>query len=160
MSEIKTYTFESDELVRKVIVPVIFKNGTSVVKARALIDTGATGNFVTEWIPKTIMAPKLPKTSYIVFAEGGGFKDIYSMDLILSRDVIFKNEEFTAIKDENRDYDAVIGMNILTRTDFSFSNYNGHTIFTFRIPSQEEIKYGDNNVTEADIDNLMDEFEV
>ena len=55
--------------------------------------------------------------------------------------------------------DAIIGMNILSRTDFSISNYNGHTVFSFQLPSQEEIKYGDAFDHETDVKNIMDNIE-
>ena len=44
-----------------------------------------------------------------------------------------------ALEDENDDYEVVIGMDIISRGDFAFSNYEGHSTFSFRIPSQKEI---------------------
>ena len=39
---------------------------------------------------------------------------------------------------------VLIGMDIITSGDFSVSNYNGKTVFTFRTPSQERIDYVNN----------------
>ena len=37
------------------------------------------------------------------------------------------------------DYEVVIGMDIISRGDFVFTNHEGHSTFSFRIPSEEEI---------------------
>ena len=44
-----------------------------------------------------------------------------------------------ALEDENDDYEGVIGMDIISRGDFVFTNHEGHSTFSFRIPSEEEI---------------------
>ena len=44
-----------------------------------------------------------------------------------------------ALEDENDDYEVVIGMDIISRGDFVFTNHEGHSTFSFRIPSEEEI---------------------
>lgn len=44
-----------------------------------------------------------------------------------------------ALEDENDDYEVVIGMDIISRGDYVFTNHEGHSTFSFRIPSEEEI---------------------
>lgn len=160
MSSSKAYTVVYDEIMRAIIIPVIFKSNTTATKVNVLIDTGATGSFVSEWIARGSNATKLPMISHTAFAEGVGVGEVYEMDIMFSSDIIFKQNRLTTISDQYRKYDAVIGMDILSKVDFSISNYNGRTIFTLRTPSQGAIKYGDVITTNDDIDNLFDSFEV
>lgn len=159
MPGLKTYTVVYDKIVNSIIVPVIFKSGDSVVRVKAIIDTGATSSFVSDWIPAGFNAIKCPELSLTTFGEGYDIRSVYKMDMILSSGVSFQNEFFTSLKDQNRSYDAVIGMNILSRTDFSISNYNGRTTFTLRIPSQSETLYSKPIDAESDLNNLLDNFE-
>lgn len=158
--EQKTYTFICDGIVKKIIIPVIFKSGKSTAKVNALIDTGATASFVSKWIPIGLNASRLPFISHTAFAEGMGIGEVYEMDVMFSSDISFQKEMFTTIEGQDREYEAVIGMNILSRTDFSVSNYNDHTIFTFRLPSQGEIRYGNTVTTDQDMMELFNSFEI
>ena len=38
-------------------------------------------------------------------------------------------------------FDVLIGMDIITLGDFSITNVNGKTVFSFRIPSTETVDY-------------------
>lgn len=46
-----------------------------------------------------------------------------------------------ALEDENEDYEIVIGMDIISQGDFAFTNKDGHSTFSFRIPGEEEIVF-------------------
>ena len=158
MSEIKTYTFTFDTIARLIIIPAVFRYNNCIMKVKALIDTGAAASYITEFVAKSLNIPTTGKIYRVKFAEESAERQSIKADMILSSEVFFSDEEFTLLKDEPRTYDAVIGMNLLTRTDFSISNFNGHTTFSLRIPSIEETKYG-NVSTEKDIDLLMDKIE-
>ena len=159
MSEEKSYTFTCDGIAKLIIVPVIFKHNTCIMKARALIDTGAAFSYISQFISDSLSMPQTGRIYHVQFGEDGANRPSVRATMILSSNISFENEELTVLKDEPRLYDAIIGMNILSRTDFSISNYNGHTIFTFRTPSQGEIKYSDVLDHEADIKNIMDKME-
>jgi hypothetical protein len=47
--------------------------------------------------------------------------------------------------------DMLIGMDIITFGDFSVSNFNNKTVFTFRIHSKEKLDF----VPQANIDNAI-----
>lgn len=44
-----------------------------------------------------------------------------------------------AMEKDDEDYEVVIGMDVISQGDFAFTNHNGHSTFSFRLPSQEEI---------------------
>lgn len=159
MSEGKSYTFTCDEIAKLIIIPVIFEHNNHIMKTKALIDTGAAFSYISQFISDSLSIPQTGKIYRVQFGEDKADRPSVKTTLILSSDILFENEEFTVLKDEPRLYDAIIGMNILSRTDFSVSNYNGQTIFSFRLPSQGEIKYGDAIDHEVDLKNVMDKIE-
>ena len=40
-------------------------------------------------------------------------------------------------------FDVLIGMDIISKGDFSISNYGGHTVFSFRSPSMGTTDYAE-----------------
>ena len=68
--------------------------------------------------------PHLPSTPYLIHVG------IPSGSIITN---------ILALEDGNEDYEVVIGMDVITQGDFAFTNKDGHSTFSFRIPSQEEI---------------------
>lgn len=62
----------------------------------------------------------------------------------LPNDKIIANLTVVGI-DFNDDVDVLIGMDIITLGDFALSNFEGKTVFTFRIPSVAEIDYVEEN---------------
>ena len=159
MAEVKTYTITYDEVQKSIIIPAVLEHNNRAAKVRALVDTGAVASYVMQWVVDGLDFPETGNIYQVKFGEDEAIRSSVVANLILSSDVSFTNKEFTVLKDSNRDYDAIIGMNILSRTDFSISNYNGHTVFSFQLPSQEEIKYGDAFDHETDVKNIMDNIE-
>ena len=51
----------------------------------------------------------------------------------------------------NQGLGVLIGMDIITAGDFAVSNYNGTTMFSFRIPSQKKTDY----VAETNLQNMI-----
>lgn len=95
---------------------------------------------------------------HVKFGEKDANRPSVLANLILSSDIYFQNQELTVLEDEPRVYDAIIGMDILSSMDYSISNYDNHTIFTLRTPSQAEIKYGEPEDIDLLIDKIEDQF--
>ena len=155
MSELKTYTFVYDEIAKLIILPVIFKTNNCMMKVETLIDTGAAASYISSFVSTSLNLQLTGNIYHVKFGEDDATRPSVYANLILSSDICFSNKELTVLKDEPRAYDAIIGMDILSKTDYSVSNYSGHTTFILRIPSQAEIEYGDIE----DIDLLMDKIE-
>lgn len=65
------------------------------------------------------------------------FLDTYFIHVGIPTGSVITN--ILALEDDNEDYEVVIRMYIISQGDFAFSNKDGHSTFSFRIPSTEEI---------------------
>ena len=73
-------------------------------------------------------------------ANGEADRDIYYINLTLPNNVTVNN--ILAIGADLEDgIDLLIGMDIITQGDFSITNVDGVTIFSFRMPSISKIDY-------------------
>lgn len=124
----------------KICPPVDFANGEMPTKIytsqNAMWDTGATNTLISPKIIKALGLKPFGKSG-ISSANGIVETNTYLVHVGIPSGSVITN--VLALEDENDDYEVVIGMDIISRGDFAFSNYDGHSTFSFRIPSQEEI---------------------
>ena len=73
-------------------------------------------------------------------ANGIAIVTTYFVDITLPNNVMVSNILVSA-SDLGDETDVLIGMDIISQGDFSISNVNGSTTFSFRIPSVKEIDY-------------------
>ena len=72
-------------------------------------------------------------------ANGQSIVNIHHVSLTLPNKTLFP---FVRVIETNLSgFDLLIGMDIITKGDFSISNMNGKTTFSFRIPSYKEIDF-------------------
>lgn len=111
-----------------------------------LWDTGATNCAITSSLVKKLKLIPIGKTEV---TYGGGTEETYVhlIHVYLPNNVMIPNVQVTECDDGKGDFDMIIGMEIITRGDFSVTNVGGNTIVSFRIPSIKEIDY----VKEANI---------
>lgn len=110
----------------------------SIIEYNALWDTGATGTVITK---KVVDELNLKPTGMRTVYHAGGKSEVntYQISIILPNEVGVKNVVVTeAILQQ---FDVLIGMDIITLGDFSITNYNNNTCFSFRIPSTEKIDF-------------------
>lgn len=158
MREVKTYTYIYNEIARLIVIPVIFKTDSCMMKVQTLIDTGAAASYVSSFVSTSLNLQLTGNIYHVKFGEKDANRSSVLANLILSSDIYFQNQELTVLEDEPRVYDAIIGMDILSSMDYSISNYDNHTIFTLRTPSQTEIKYGEPEDIDLLIDKIEDQF--
>ena len=140
------YTQKSSELAEAIITecricaPVDFSKGEMPDKVyttqNAMWDTGATNTLISSKIIKALGLKPFGKSG-LSSANGVIETDTYLVHVGIPSGSIVTN--ILALEDDNEDYEVVIGMDIITQGDFAFSNKDGHSTFSFRIPSQEEI---------------------
>lgn len=65
--------------------------------------------------------------------------ETYLVNIVLPDKVVFTALRVT--KGEIRDADILIGMDIINKGDFSVTNCDGHSQFSYRTPSIEHIDY-------------------
>lgn len=116
----------------------------------ALWDTGATRTCISEELAKELNLIPSGKT-YINTPSDSSTQNTYLADLYLPNGVVVRNVMIIDAKIGNQNIDLLIGMDIITLGDFSVSNFNNKTYFTFRTPSQKHVDY----CSEGRIDALI-----
>lgn len=99
-------------------------------------DTGATNTLISSRIVKAL-GLKPFGTSGISSVNGIIETNTYLVHVGLPSGSVVTN--VLTLEDDNEYYEVVIGMDIISQGDFAFSNKDGHSTFSFRIPSEEEI---------------------
>ena len=124
----------------RICPPVDFSSGKTPSKVytspNAMWDTGATNTLISSKIVKFLDLKPFGRSG-ISSANGVIEANTYLIHLGIPSGCVITN--ILAIEDDNEDYEVVIGMDIISRGDFAFTNKDGHSTFSFRIPSQEEI---------------------
>ena len=104
----------------------------------AIWDTGATGCVITDTVVQKCNLAPIGMT-IVHGIHGPESAEVYVTSLRLPNNVAFPSVEVT--KGKLCGADILIGMNVITTGDFSITNLNGNTVFSFRFPSQHEIDY-------------------
>lgn len=104
-----------------------------------LWDTGASKSSITKRIVDDLNLIPVGNTN-ISTANGIVSVNIYFVDIGLPNGVTIKNV-LVSCADLGEDIDVLIGMDIIKHGDFSITNTNNKTTFSFRTPSIKEIDY-------------------
>lgn len=147
-----------DKVVDQITFPVIIEHNRHSSKLFALIDTGAMHSTIPASVARTFGLEEIGVVG-ARFAKGRDVLPVVRANLIFSDKVYFENKDLIVVDEEDRTYNMIIGMDILSQGDMAISNYNEHTTFTFRKPSQVEVIYSGDLVTNESIDYLMGKIE-
>lgn len=115
------------------------KHINSNKKWRGLWDTGASKSSIDKRVVDELGLIPIGK-GMISTANGVVSVNTYFINLTLPNHVTVKNVLVTGA-DLGNNIDILIGMDIIRHGDFSITNMNNSTTFSFRIPSIEEIDY-------------------
>lgn len=114
-------------------------NGKST-KCITLWDTGATCSAISmDVVSKLNLVPFGQQEIHT--PSGTKTVNSYLVDIVLPNNL--KISDWHVIDSEIGDQglDLLVGMDIISKGDFSVSNYDGKTTFTFRTPSQKKTDY-------------------
>ncbi|MCQ2350657.1 MAG: retroviral-like aspartic protease family protein [Paludibacteraceae bacterium] len=102
----------------------------------ALWDTGATQSLISSRVVKAL---KLKPIDEVVVSgiDGAENHSVYLVHLGIPEGYVVP--ELEVIGQDGIDYDVVIGMDIMSCCDIAFSNKDGVSVFSFRLPSKEHI---------------------
>ena len=114
-------------------------NGASI-DARSLWDTGATCSCVSTDVVKRLNLTPISKMD-ISTPSGEKEVGVYLIDIILPNNVELYDVQVCDSEIGSQGLDFLIGMNIISMGDFSITNYNGETTFSFRTPPSEHIDF-------------------
>ena len=148
MVEYKAFNLTSNKgllatLVTKCSIGIAFNPKSSqlppqLIEFRALWDTGATGTVITSNII-TALGLKPTGQQKVFHADGESIVNTYHICLMLPNEVGFPI--IKATEGKLKGFDVLIGMDIITQGDFSITNFQGKTSFSFRVPSIEHIDF-------------------
>ena len=130
------------QLVTDVRVAQAFQPGSPVPAQkpfRAIWDTGATGSVITQSV---VDGCGLVSTgmAQVHHAQGMSITETYLVSILLHLGLGFHSVRVSkGILPTGAD--LLIGMDIITMGDFSITNKDGKTCFSFRIPSAGEVDY-------------------
>ena len=138
----KSFTTRISKLSNVLINEVTVINAVqqaNLCKGLAIWDTGATCTCITK---KTADQLNLTPTglSTISGANGIAERNNYAVDIILPNNVIIQSVQVVEVNLPSGG-DVLIGMDIIGLGDFTVSNFNGKTTFSFRFPSCKETDY-------------------
>ena len=108
-------------------------------KWRGIWDTGASKSSIDKRVVSELGLFPIGKEN-ISTANGIATVNTYLVNLTLPNQVTVANVSVTGT-DLGNDVDILIGMDIIQLGDFSITNINNTTTFSFRIPSVAEIDY-------------------
>lgn len=119
----------------------IISNGKEYKTERAMWDTGASFTCISN---KIIQELNLQSFDVIKMHTPSGIdiRELYHVGIKLPTETVYIEDVVVADSEiDKQGLDVLIGMDIITMGDFSVSNYNGKTVFSFRFPSLEVIDY-------------------
>ena len=140
MPNIQHFAFkvESPNISLKLLTDVeiydVLQSSKKIV-VRALWDTGATLSAITPEIAKTLNLVPFNRIK-VNGINNTSMADLVKVSIKLPNLVDVKNTNVT-VCNLVRDVDLLIGMDIIQLGDFSISNGEGKTLFTFAIPPFE-----------------------
>lgn len=111
----------------------------SISQYEAIWDTGATGTVITRKVAAEL---GLKPTGVVTSNHAGGSDQVntYLVNVYLPNGInVIGVKVIEAVLMGNTE--ILIGMDIISHGDFSFTNFNGESCFTFRIPSLKQIDY-------------------
>ena len=109
-------------------------------ESKALWDTGATKSLITG---STARAMSLYSVGTTIMKHAGGSSPVnnYLVNFFLPNNVGISGVLVSECQDDTGSFGAIIGMDIITKGDFSITNVGGETCMTFRFPSINTIDY-------------------
>lgn len=111
---------------------------SEIINLNALWDTGATNCVVTKETAKRLGLRSVGKT-VAQHAGGASETNIYLVQLFLPNK--FTLSVRVTECDNSSEFGLIIGMDVISKGDFSITNVNGQTAVSFRMPSLERIDY-------------------
>ena len=140
MENYNAFTTTSQRIVNKLTNEVILINGTNAIRAIALWDTGATNSCVSHEVVSLLNLTVVGLLTNHT-PSGSAEQNAYIIDIVLPNQLTVHDVQVSESEIGNQGIDILIGMDIINLGDFSVSNYNGKTMFTFRIPSIKDADY-------------------
>jgi predicted aspartyl protease len=109
------------------------------LRANALWDTGASGSLIRPEIATKLNLRSIGKVLISTPSGTDVPSNVYYVNLHLPNKVVIS--EIRVVEGIPNNCDMLIGMDVICLGDFAVTNYNGKTVFSFRMPSREKIDF-------------------
>lgn len=148
MKTCRAFTLKSSTLVNMIDMDINITSSfqqvpipvTESIPWRAVWDTGATQTSITQHVVDILKLTPLEPTLNVGTANGIIKSKTYSIDIILPNNIIIP-DLVVSCSPLPDGLSVAIGMDIIKQGNFSITNHNGKTTFSFCIPSIGEIDY-------------------
>lgn len=144
----QSFTISSHKgLFREIITPIGVSfpildtsKENNICRTSALWDTGATNSVIT---PSVIKLLGLKPIGIRKVHHAGGISEVnaYLVNIYLPNNLTVNSIKVTECSEAAGSFGVIIGMDIINLGDFAFTNVNGNSIFSFRLPSLKVIDY-------------------
>jgi len=145
MTPFQAFTEKSDKIESQLITkcyvsdPILeWHPDLFFTEFRGLWDTGATRTSISNRVATLLKLIPIRQTT-IFHATGQSIVNVYDISIVLPNDILFPFK--TVSEGKFSGFDVLIGMDIISQGDFSISNVNGKTTFSFRTPPFQEIDF-------------------
>jgi predicted aspartyl protease len=150
--EYRSFSIIHDEIARQIRSEILISDGmTFNVAARgpkecgakrymAIWDTGATSSAITKHVVDELQLPVVSRGTTTT-AAGDISTTGHIIHLWMPHKVVITHCVANCVNLGVLNVDILIGMDVITRGDFSISNYEGKTIMSFREPSMRHVDY-------------------
>lgn len=136
------FTYEYNGISRHLITPariISTKNIKDINEVRALWDTGATCSLIKREVALKLNLRPVSKTFISTPSDKNTQSNVYLINLSLPNGTMFPNLQVA--EGELNNCEMLIGMDVINHGDFIVSNYDGKTVFTFRMPSLKKFDF-------------------
>lgn len=143
-------TVKYSTLLNRILTDITIQNRDNSFPCKALWDTGASTSCISSHAAQEL---RLSPTGKIKLYTGSGHDlvNTYLVDITLPNRVRITDLRVCEAKIEDQGFDMIIGMDVICHGDMSISNFDGKTVFSFRMPSKEMTDY----VPQSNIDNII-----
>ena len=149
MKNVSAFTTAYDHIEKRLINEAyVLYNGEQMHTPRAMWDTGANITCISRAVLERLELKPIG-AALVNTPAGETIVEKYIIDIRLQNELTIKDVVVLATEIGQQGIDLLIGMDIISTGDFSISNFDGKTQFTFRAPSIEHADFVKGQTTES-----------
>ena len=155
MSDVIAFTIKYDKVVDQLIFPCVLAHNGIILKANALIDTGALASYISSDLSMILNPVKTGQETKVITTQFDGVYPIVMVEYLgVPKNTIFDKCKFIVKPFASDNFNLILGMDFLNKGDFAISRINNCTTVTIHRPSISAIEC-QNIVDEKDIPQLI-----
>lgn len=118
-------------------IDLMVAHDDSIYEIDALWDTGASMSFINEKLARKLKLIPVD-TGKVVTINGSKEAVYYIVDVALSGDIVFRNLKVCGAQANREDIEFIIGMDIISKGDFSIKNNSTGMVMEFEYIKKNE----------------------